>query len=402
MQINNLKALMNFPGYVTGKIDCAGSEVQVTLRRDGRCALRCPDCGHTMALNRSDRARVQDLPWGTARRVWLEYERVQGRCSRCGRHHTLRPPGVDERRRATTRLMHWVCALCRHLPLREVRAFCGISTATAYRWDKEVLQSVLPEPCLEGIEVLLIDEKSVRKGHGYVTLVMNGQTGELLHLAEGKKKASLESFFDKLTPAQMLSIKAVGLDRAGAYKSVVEERLPFAQIIYDKFHLVANLHAVLDEVRRESWRRASKEQRDFIKGQRYNLYRNKENLQPHQATDLARLLEANADLNAAYVLKDAFKQLWTYTYPKSAANYLEKWCGWAQETGIAALARFAKGLRKAKEHITAFCRHPITTARLESFNAAVSRVIFKSCGLRSLDYLFLKLRQISCPDVLQY
>lgn len=64
MQINNLKALMNFPGYVTGKIDCTGSEVQVTLRRDGRCALRCPDCGHTMALNRSERARVQDLALG--------------------------------------------------------------------------------------------------------------------------------------------------------------------------------------------------------------------------------------------------------------------------------------------------------------------------------------------------
>jgi predicted RNA-binding Zn-ribbon protein involved in translation (DUF1610 family) len=64
MQISNLKALMNFPGYVTGKMDCTGSEVQVTLRRAGRCALRCPDCGHTMALNRSERARVQDLPWG--------------------------------------------------------------------------------------------------------------------------------------------------------------------------------------------------------------------------------------------------------------------------------------------------------------------------------------------------
>lgn len=216
MQINNLKALMNFPGYVTEKIDCTPRQVQVFLRRDGRCALRCPDCGTTMAFNRSDRARVQDLPWGTARQVWLEYERVQGRCSQCRTYHTVRPPGVDDFRRATTRLMHYVCALSRHLPLSEVRAFCGISAATAYRWDKEVLQNVLPEPCLDGIEVLLVDEKAVRKGHGYVTLVMNGQTGELLHMAEGKKKASLESFFDKLKPEQMLSIKAVGIDPAVA------------------------------------------------------------------------------------------------------------------------------------------------------------------------------------------
>lgn len=159
---------------------------------------------------------------------------------------------------------------------------------------------------------------------------------------------------------------------------------------------------MLDEVRRQSWRKANKEEKVFIKDQRYNLFRNPENLKPAQAADLARLLEANEDINSAYVLKDAFKCLWTYTYPKSAGKYLEKWCGWAEETGIAVLAKFAKGLRKAKDHITAFCRFPITTARLESFNAAVSRVIFKSCGIRSLDYLFLKLRQISCPVVLQY
>ena len=52
--------------------------------------------------------------------------------------------------------------------------------------------------------------------------------GELLHIAEGRKKAGLESFLDKLTPGQMLNIKAVGIDRAGACKSVVEQRLPFA------------------------------------------------------------------------------------------------------------------------------------------------------------------------------
>ncbi len=402
METQNLKALVNFPGYVVDRIECSKERVQVIIRRDARCALRCPHCGTTMAFNRADRARVQDLPWGTAREVWLDYERVQGRCSACSRYATLRPPGVDESRRATTRLMHWVCALSRHLPLNEIKAFCPISAATAYRWDKEVLEKVLPSPDLDGLEVLLVDEKAVRKGHGYVTLVMNGQTGELLHLAEGKKKASLESFIDKLSPEQLASIKAVGIDRAGSYQSVIKQRLPNATIVYDKFHLVANYQAVLDEVRRQAWRKANKEGKIFIKDQRYNLFRNPENLKPGQAADLKRLLAANEDIAVAYLLTDAVKPLWTYTYAKSAENYLDKWCGWAKESGITVLDKFATSLTKAKDHIIAFCKWPITTARLESFNAAVSRVLYKSCGIRNLDYLYLKLRQVSSNTALQY
>ncbi|MCH1502274.1 MAG: transposase [Verrucomicrobiales bacterium] len=55
-------------------------------------------------------------------------------------------------------------------------------------------------------------EKAIRKGHGYVTLILNGETGELLHMAEGKKKASLESFFEKLTEAQKACIEVVCID----------------------------------------------------------------------------------------------------------------------------------------------------------------------------------------------
>ena len=98
--------------------------------------------------------------------------------------------------------------------------------------------ATLPAPKLDGIRAVLVDEKSIGKGHQYLTVVLNADTGEVLHLAEGKRKASLQGFFVKLTKKQKESIKAVGIDRAGAYKAVVEKGLPHAKIVYDKFHLL--------------------------------------------------------------------------------------------------------------------------------------------------------------------
>ena len=96
------------------------------------------------------------------------------------------------------------------------------------------------------LRVLIIDEKAIRKGHGYMTLVLNGETGELLHMAEGKKKPSLESFFEKLTEAPKACIEAVCTDRSGAYQSVVGEQVPKATVVDDRFHLHLNLNAAVD------------------------------------------------------------------------------------------------------------------------------------------------------------
>jgi len=400
MYVHGIRALFAFAGYVVSKITMSSDLVQVNLRRDGRYRLVCPACGARMGTSRTKLQTARDLPLGTALAVLLVYQAIQGHCSACGAWATIHPPGIDQHARATRRLMEFVSRLARFLPLSHVKDVVGIDDATAFRWDKAVLSENLPPPKLDDLRILLIDEKAVRRHHGYVTLVMNGATGELLYLAEGKKKESLEGFFDKLTQEQKASIVAVAMDRAGAYYEVVKEQLPAAAIVFDKFHLIANYHAVIDEVRRAEWRKASAEHKDVIKGQRYNLFRNPSNRTAEQTQSLMNLLHMNRNLAVVYLLKDAFKKLWDYKYPRAAAKYLERWCGWAAVSGIEALRRFGRSLLKAKDEVLNFCRHPITIGPLESFNNTVSRIIHRACGVTNLDYLFLKLRQESLePDL---
>jgi transposase len=389
-----LRSLYESEGYRVESVNTDPERAQVTLLWDERRVPRCGQCGQSMRINRKTRQGAMDLPLGPASFVLVVYEAVQGYCRHCCHYETVRPLQIVEQHTATLRLMRYISRLCRWLPVQRVCELVPVPPMTAYRYDRYILQTELPTPKLDGIEALLIDEKHLGRA-GFVTLVLNARTGELLWMAEGRGKDALDGFFAKLTAAQKASIAAVGIDRSGAYRAAVEAHLPDADIVFDKFHLISNLGEVIDKVRRRTQAQTDAEGRALLKGQRYNLLRNPENLSTDGRRELKLLLAANRDLSIVYLLKDAFKAVWTYTYRRSADKCLTNWIAMAVESGVGELARFARGLIAAKEQILNFCEHRITSARIEAFNTIVSRVIHKACGVANLDFLFLKLRQES-------
>ena len=106
---------------------------------------------------------VLDLPLGPLS-VPLHFPVDQGRCSHCKPFETITPPGLAPNAQATDRLKQHVSHLCRYMPCNKVPEFIPISHHTARRWDKEMLLKTLPEPDLDNIRALLIDEKSIGKG----------------------------------------------------------------------------------------------------------------------------------------------------------------------------------------------------------------------------------------------
>jgi transposase len=395
VKIKNFQALYPFEGYVIESVNCEAIGMQINLRRDLRYGLKCPDCGSKMRKNRETVSTAFDLSCGKGPVVFIRYPSIQGTCSQCGRYKTVRPAEIHLKRRATWRLMRFVSQLARYVPFDAMASLIEVPAATAWRYDRDVLKADLPPPDLDGIEALLIDEKYLGRGHGYVTLVLNAGSGELLFMDQGKKKETLGAFFEMLSDEQKASIKAVCIDRNGAYAAAITEHLPKAEIVYDKFHLMSNLNKVIDEVRREEYEAASKETKNVIKGQRFNLLRHPENLAPSGELALRGLLEINEKINVAYLLKDQFRFVWDYRYAGWARRYLKQWISWVRESGIKPLIRFAKGIERDIERVVSWCRYPITNGRIEGFNSKVSQIVFKARGLRSLDYLYLKLRQES-------
>ena len=149
----------------------------------------------------------------------------------------------------------------------------------------------------------------------------------------------------------------------------------------------------------EEIKAASEEDKRVIKGQRYNLLRNPENLTGKQSLCLRNLLAMNEKLSTAYILKGQFRLTWTYSTPGWARRFLKDWVVLVRESGIDPLVRFANGVERDIEGIVSWCRHHLSNGLIESFNSTISRIIFKARGIRSLDYLYLKLRQESLLQI---
>ena len=214
---------------------------------------------------------AMDNPVAGVNTVYVSFPTVQGRCTKCNRYVTSRPQEIHPSKAATWRFMRLVSSWATLAPANQVGKMFQISGSTVRNYDLCVLKHDTPEPSFDSIRALLVDEKSIRKKHNYVTVVLNADTGELLHMEEGKKSSSLDSFFDKLTDVQKSSIEAGAIDRGGSYKKSVQQNIPKAAIVYDRFHLMMNLNKAVDDVRRTEWNSADKAQKSYIKSSRYLL-----------------------------------------------------------------------------------------------------------------------------------
>lgn len=285
MYVEGFRELYRFPGYVVKEARIEEALAVVTLRRDERHGLWCPDCGGRMSPSRESWQTANDLGVGPLPVVLIRYPAIQGRCRVCRRYATVRPPGIGEHQQATERLMVFASGLCRFMPVTRVAELLAVSDAAVRRWDKRVLRRTVGEPDLNGRQILLVDEKSLGRAKPYATVVLDGLSGELLHMHVGGKREGIRGFLRKLTDPQKASIRAVGMDRDGAYRSAVAEYLS-ADIVYDKFHILQSYNRVIDEVRRREWRKATAEEKPVIKGLRYILLKRPDR---RTAEDAARL-----------------------------------------------------------------------------------------------------------------
>lgn len=137
----------------------------------------------------------------------------------------------------------------------------------------------------------------------------------------------------------------------------------------------------------------SEEERRWIKGSRYLLYKNEENLTDGQRPRLEKLLEVNQAIHTAYLLRDSLKEIWTLRSPWAVRRALGEWCEMAEESGIGPLERFAASLRSHRRGIVAHTAYSIHTGQLEGVNDKIKLIKRRSHGFRDSTYFTLKVKQ---------
>ena len=180
--------------------------------------------------------------------------------------------------RVTLRLAHYVYQLCRVMTVSEVAHHLDMDWKTVKNIDKFYLERDFGQPDLNGLRILAVDEISIRKGHSYLTVVLDYLSGRVLFIGKKRKAKTLKRFFNKLSISQRKKIEAVAMDMWDPFIKAVKDKLPQAKIVFDPFHVVANFSRVIDKVRNSEYRKASKEDKAVFKGAKYLLLKNRKNI----------------------------------------------------------------------------------------------------------------------------
>jgi len=242
----------------------------------------------------------------------------------------------------------------------------------------------------EGLTRIGIDEISYKKGHRYLTIVVDHASGRLVWAAVGRDKKTLGRFFDLLGQERCELVTLVSADAAEWIAEVVHERCPNATICTDSYHVVAWATAALDEVRREVWNEARKggmtSHAKELKGCRYALWRNPEDLTPRQERKLAWIAQVNTRLYRAYLMKEQLR-IAIRTKGVLALTMLDEWLVWAQRCRIDAFVELGRKIKKNITGIEAAMLNNLSNALIESTNTKLRVLHRMAFGFRQPEHL---------------
>lgn len=371
------------------------TQVLIELRVDKSGPGICSGCGDCVRQIHDYQDRcVRDLPVLEGD-TYLFIRRRRLACGRCGakleRLSWLEPYG-----RVTNRLAEAVARLCKVLPIKHVAEHYRLGWEVVKNIDKAWLQKEMGPPDLEGVEQIVMDEFAIQKGHRYATVVVDAQTKRVLWVGRGRGREDVRPFFDLFGPDGRAGVRAVGIDMNAAYELEIRQWCPNAQIVYDLFHVVAKYgREVIDRVRVDEANRLreDKKARQVVKGSRWLLLRNRENItRSEDRIRLQELLAANKKLSTVYILKEDLKHLWKYRYPAAALRFWRQWYNRAVRSRIKPLVEFAKKLKGYLDGILAHCRWRLHTSVIEGINNKIKVIKRMAYGYRDDEYFFLKIR----------
>jgi transposase len=239
---------------------------------------------------------------------------------------------------------------------------------------------------LAGLSRLGFDEISIRKGQRYLTVVVDHDTGKLVWAHPGRDRKTVEKFLDLLGTERCQQITLVSCDDAEWITRPVAERCPGALICLDPFHIIKAATDALDDIRREVWneaRQAGQHQlARELKGARFALWKNAENLTERQQLKLSRIQQLNHRLYRAYLLAQQLRQI--YRLPANdALALLEAWLKWARRCRLEPFVKVARRITQQRERVEAAITNKLSNAAVEQINTQIRLITRRGFGYHS-------------------
>lgn len=378
-------------GYRYTRSYFAEGKIVFSVEKDPT-TLRCPCCEDRHVNRRGGTLRwFQTLPIGR-KPVYIALRIPRVACPHCGIVRQIEIGFADPRRTYTKAFERYALELSRHMTIQDVAGHLGVSWDVVKDIQKRYLSKQYSQPRLKDLQLIAIDEISIGRGHRYLTVVLDLLTGAVVFVGDGKGADALLPFWKRLRGSKA-KIDAVAMDMSPSYISAVSTNLPEATIVFDHFHIVKMFNDKLSELRRDLQREAKDADKSVLKGTRWLLLKNPNNLRPdhNEPQRLEAALQLNKPLATAYYLKEDLRQLWSQKGKERAAAFLYDWIARARSAGIKMLDDFADTLENHRTGILAYYDYPISTGPLEGTNNKIKTLQKQAYGFRDMEFFKLKI-----------
>jgi transposase len=289
---------------------------------------------------------------------------------------------------------------CRTSTISDVAKELHLDWDSVKALDKQYMKAQLAKAGTPGPKRIGIDEISIKKRHVYRIVVSDLDRGRPIWFGgDDRSEASMAQFYAWLGEKKSKRIKLALMDMWKPFRNATQKHAPQAAILFDKFHVMRHLGEALDKVRKAEYARLSGKDRRFIKGQKYTLLSNRENLTLEGRQSLKTLLAANKRLNTAYLLKESFGQLWSYRSQAWARRFFENWRASLKWQRLKPFEKFAEMIDRHWDGIAAYCipENKVSLGFVEGLNNKIRVIQRRAYGLHDEEYLRLKILTCKLP-----
>jgi transposase len=354
--------------------------------------LRCSHCGsdEVWAQGGVDRS-FRGLPIGK-QPTFIDFKVPRVLCWSCGLVRQVKIQFADAKKRYTRSFERYALELSQHMTIQDVAEHLYVSWDTVKEIQAAHLRRRFSKPKLHKLKQIAIDEINIGKGHRYLTIVLNLLTGAVVFVGNGKGAEALDPFWKRLRRAHA-QIEAVATDMSPAYIRAVRENIANAVHVFDHFHVIKLYNEKLSDFRRHLFHQLTLQGQKLLKGIRWLLLKNPENLDPEKKEPqrLEKALALNEPLAIVYYMKEDLRQIWMQESKFEARLALGEWLDMARSSGIRMLEKFANTLQEHQERILNYYDYRISTGPLEGTNTKIQVMKRQAYGYRDHEFLKLKI-----------
>lgn len=251
-------------------------------------------------------------------------------------------------------------------------------TADFFDTTFDIVHGIMERAVNRGLErrnlddtlALGLDEKSFGNGQKYITILSDPLRKCVLDIIEGRKVEDTEELLTwTLSPQQLTKVDLVAMDMWKPYMKAVEEVIPNANIIHDKFHTAKYLNKAVDDVRKEEVKK-----QEVLKNSKYVFLKNKEDWTDKEILKFEDVNQINLVTSQAWQIKENFKGIYNQGSKQRCLIYFKDWYKDNLETGIKQMIKVADTMLNHLKGIVNSAVYEITNSAAENLNSQIQVV----------------------------